>query len=128
VKYRIMLGMLLTSIAFGQAPNYPRDISLCWTHPTLYEDGTDIQPGDLGNTRLTLNRHDGTQVMDVSVPMVGDPGTQQCSTQVGVIPQPGTYTALAYAITVDSISSDASNPASKKYTGKPLPPSGTAVQ
>ncbi len=124
----LILGLLFTSVVFGQSPSYPRDITVCWTHPVLYEDGTDIQPGDLSNTRLTIDRHDGARVLDVSVPNEGIPGSAQCSTQVGVIPQPGTYTVFGYAITVDSISSDASNPSAKKYTGKPTPPRGLAVQ
>ncbi len=124
----LILGLLFTSVVFGQAPSYPRDITLCWTHPTQYEDGTDIQDGDLAGTRLTVDRHDAVRAVDVLVPMQGLPGSAQCSTQVGAIPQPGTYTAYAYAVTVDDISSDASNPSSKKYTGKPLPATGLVAQ
>jgi len=129
---RILQGfiafLLLGSITLAQSPSYPRDAILCWTHPTLYEDGTTIQDGDLAHTRLTGTRHSGETIVDQNVTVVGLPGAQQCQTLVGIVPQPGTYTFLAYAVTVDDISSDASNPADKKYTGKPLPPEGLGVQ
>ncbi|MHA2047655.1 MAG: hypothetical protein ACW99G_22975 [Candidatus Thorarchaeota archaeon] len=120
--------LLLGSITFAQSPSYPRDAILCWTHPTLYEDGTTIQDGDLAHTRVTGIRHSGETVVDQNIPMVGLPGAQQCQTLVGVIPQPGTYTFVAYSVTVDDISSDPSNTAAKKYTGKPNPPEGLGVQ
>lgn len=114
--------MLLAAPLFAQQ-DYPRDINYCWNLPTKYVDNTDIQPGDLASTRIVTERQDGTVVLDELVP-VGTllPGERQCRTFVGVIPQPGTYTGVAYAITVDDISSDASGAAVKKFTGKPLPP------
>lgn len=116
------LSLLLAPVAFAQQ-DYPRDITYCWNLPTKYVDNTDIQPGDLASTRIVTTRQDGTLVLDELV-VVGTllPGERQCQTFVGVIPQPGTYTGVAYAITVDDISSDASNESLKKYTGKPLPP------
>jgi hypothetical protein len=116
------LSLLLAPVAFAQQ-DYPRDITYCWTLPTQYVDGSDIQPGDLASTRIVTERNDGTPVLDELV-AVGQllPGENQCQTFVGVIPQPGTYNGVAYAITIDDISSDASGTAIKKYTGKPLPP------
>ena len=113
---------LLAPVALAQQ-DYPRDIDYCWTLPTKYVDGTDIQPGDLASTRIVSVRQDNTVAIDELVP-VGTvlPGERQCHTFAGSIPQPGTYTAVAYAITVDDISSDASAEAVKKFTGKPLPP------
>ncbi len=129
---RILQGfitfLLLGSITFAQSPSYPRDVSLCWTHPTLYEDGTTIQDGDIAHTRLTGTRHSGETILDTTSAMTVIPGAVQCQTLVGAVPQPGTYTFLAYTVTVDDISSDASNSSSKKYTGKPLPPEGLGVQ
>jgi hypothetical protein len=129
---RILQGfitfLLLGSITLAQSPSYPRDAIVCWTHPLLYEDGTDIQDGDLANTRITAERQNLLMVIDELVPVSGVPGSAQCKTFVGAIPQPGTYTFIGYSITVDDISSNASAAAIKKYTGKPLPPNGLGVQ
>jgi len=119
--------LLFGSITFAQS-NYPRDVTLCWTHPTLYEDGTTIEDGDLRGTFIHGERQNLLVILDEEVPITGVPGSMQCQTFVGAIPQPGTYTFTAFAITVDDISSDASNAAIKKYTGKPLPPEGLGVQ
>jgi hypothetical protein len=94
----------------------------------LYVDGSDIQDGDLASTRLTVDRHDGSRAVDTLIATVGLPGDRQCVTLVGDIPIPGTYTSFAYAITIDDTSSDASNAAVKKYTGKPNPPVNVASQ
>lgn len=121
---KILYGLLLVaSFAFAQQ-DFPKDIEYCWTLPTKYTDGSDIQPGDLANIRIFTQRQSGETVIDQLV-SVGTllPGDNQCHTFVGVIPQPGTYTAVAFAITVDGISSDPSGTATKKFTGKPNPPS-----
>ena len=121
MKRIIALSLLLASTALAQQ-DYPRDITYCWVLPSQYVDGSAIQEGDLASTRIVSERNDGTQVLDEMVPVNTSPGGSQCKTFVGVIPQPGTYLAVAYAITVDDISSDASDVASRKFTGKPLPP------
>jgi hypothetical protein len=126
--------LLVGSITFAQAPDYPRDVIVCWTHPTDYEllpgqtTPDPIQDGDLANTRITGERQNAIVIIDELVPVSGVPGSAQCKTFVAAIPQPGTYTFFAYSITVDDISSDASNMAVKKYTGKPQPPNGLGVQ
>ena len=119
----VSLLLLLFTVAAHAQQDYPRDIEYCWTLPTLYEDGSDIQPNDLASVRIVTVRNDGSQVIDYLVD-VGTllPGEAQCFNFVAAIPQPGTYTAVAYAVTVDGISSDASAAAVKKFTGKPLPP------
>ena len=119
---KLALALLLDPAAFAQQ-DYPRDITYCWVLPSQYVDGTAIQQGDLASTRIVSERNDGTQILDELV-NVGQlaPGENQCRTFLGAVPQPGTYLAVAYAITVDDISSDASNVASRKFTGKPLPP------
>ncbi len=121
MKSLILLLLVFSVSAYGQ-DSYPRGVTLCWDHPLLYVDGTDIQPGDLADTRLTIDRHDGTRAVDTLVAVVGLPGDSQCATLAAVIPKPGTYTAFAYAITIDGTSSDASNASVKRYTGKPLSP------
>ena len=128
----LLIGSITVSVA--QAPSYPRDAIVCWTHPTHYEllpgqtDADPILDGDLANTRITAERQSALVVIDELVPVSGVPGSAQCKTFVGAIPQPGTYTFVGYSITVDDISSDASAAAVKKYTGKPQPPSGLGVQ
>jgi hypothetical protein len=117
-----MLLLLFLAIPASAQQDYPRDVSYCWTLPTEYVDGTPIQAGDLANTRIVVTRQSGETVIDGLVPIgINNPGDRQCFSFASGIPQPGTYTALAYAITVDDISSDASNEAIKKFTGKPKP-------
>ncbi len=115
-------------VANAQDNTYPRDLTVCWTHPSLYVDESDIQDGDLATTRLTVDRHDGTRAVDTLIPVVGLPGARQCTTLSGDIPKPGTYTTFAYAITIDDTSSDQSNASVKKYTGKPKPAENLAGQ
>jgi hypothetical protein len=115
---RVLILLLLPLVAFGQQV-YPLDITLTWTNPSLYVDDTEIQAGDLAETRITCSRHSGETVLDATFPVTAGPGGAESETIPGAIPQPGTYKCLAYSITVDNISSDASNPAERKYTGKP---------
>lgn len=117
-----LLFLLLPITAMAQQ-DYPRDITYCWTLPTQYVDGSVIEAGDLATTRIAASRNSGESIFDELIP-VGTtlPGERQCHTFVGAIPGPGTYLAVAFAITIDDVSSDASNEASRKFTGKPLPP------
>lgn len=114
--------LFMPMLAFAQS-DYPRDITYCWTLPTQYVDGTTIAAGDLATTRIVSSRNSGEAIIDQLVP-VGTtlPGENMCFTFVGAVPSPGTYVAVAYAITIDDVSSDASNESTKKFTGKPLPP------
>jgi hypothetical protein len=120
-KVTVLIMLLLGAAAVAQQ-NYPRDITLSWTAPVLYVDGTAIQQGDLKETRIYCERNDGSVVIDEAVPMIGGPGDPQEYVFSGAIPQPGTYTCTSFAVTIDDISSDASDPATIKYTGKPQPP------
>ncbi len=128
----ILLGSLTISLA--QSPSYPRNVTVCWTHPTHYElepgetVAAEIQDGDLAHTRIVGNRHSGEIVLDENVPMQGLPGSQQCQTFVGAIPNSGTYNFVGYSVTIEDISSDASNSAEKKYTGKPQVATGVVAQ
>lgn len=110
--------LFITMLALGQS-TYPRDAAVCWTNPSLYEDGSVIQDGDLASIRITGTRHDGSPAFDLLEPAAVVAGSAQCATLIGAIPQPGTYEFVAYAITIDDTSSDASNSEFKKYTGKP---------
>lgn len=127
MRLLIIITLLFTALALAQ-DSYPRDITYCWTHPSTYTDDSDIQPGDLANTRITIDRHDGTRIFDGLVPVVELPGARQCNTLTGVILKPGTYTGISYAITIDGTSSVQSNDYDKKYTGKPNPNENLAAQ
>jgi len=127
-KLILIAALLFVSVTVAQAPSYPRDLILCWTHPLLYTDGSDILDGDLASTRLTVDRHDGTRVVDTLIPVAGLPGDGQCVTLQGDIPQPGRYTSFARTITIDGTSSDPSGADVKKYTGKPNPAENLASQ
>lgn len=119
----IALFAIGPSTANAQAA-YPRDITLSWTWPTTYVDTTLIQPGDLRGGDLYCFRNQDTVPIIDTVPVViaGLPGSSQSETFVGVIPQPGQYHCFLTAVTVDELSSDFSNEAFKRFTGKPLPP------
>jgi hypothetical protein len=118
-----LLALAIFLFATGAfAADYPRDIALTWTNPTLYDDDTPIQVGDLRGTRIICSRHSGEVVIDEEVPNLGDPGNGEGNVFTAMIPRPGTYTCTAYAVTIDDTQSDASNSAAKKYTGKPKPP------
>lgn len=123
-----VLWATLFSVGAQAQQDYPRDLTASWTNPSEYIDATLIQDGDLRGTRIQCERHDGTIVIDEEVPIGSNlPGDPQSFVFVGAIPQPGTYTCLSYAVTIDSIFSDASNPATRRFTGKPLPPSNLTL-
>lgn len=112
----LALALIMSQgVTFAQT-QYPLDMTLTWVNPDLYVDGTDIGPDELRGTALICARHSGEEVINEEVASTGPGTTQEATFQVS---QPGTYTCYAYAITVDDIYSDASNPTQKKYTGKP---------
>lgn len=121
MRYLVLLALLLAAPAFSQS-DYPRDITLDWTNPSQYVDGSTIEAGDLDSIRVECFRNNDTVPAFVStVPDTGE-GAPQSETYTGAIPSPGTYSCVAYAIVVGGAESDASNTATRKYTGKPLPP------
>ena len=120
MKYLAALMLLCCTFAYAQQ-DYPRSITLSWTNPVLYTTGETIQPGDLADTRLVCIRNSGETVLDELVPVSAGPGGPEEATFTA-IPNPGTYTCEAFAITIDGESSDASAAVSVKYTGKPNPP------
>mgnify|MGYP001820329325 CR=1 FL=1 len=122
-KYLVLLALgLAYSADVSAQQDYPRDITLDWVNPSQYVDGSTIELGDLDSIRVECTRNgDVAPVFVSTVPDTGE-GSPQVETFVGVIPQPGTYTCVAFAIVVDGTESDPSNTASRKYIGKPLPP------
>lgn len=121
MRLLLAAALLLPAMAFAQQ-DYPRDITLSWTNPSLYEDGSAIEAGDLESIRVECFRgSDITPAFTSAVPDTGE-GLAQSETYVAVIPRPGTYTCFAYAIVVGGAESNPSNSVNRKYTGKPLPP------
>lgn len=134
MQARIIATVFLALFAFcfsfpaAAQQDYPRDITLSWTNPSLNTDGSQIQPGELKEIRLKCDRHDGTNAFDILVPLTDQgPGDAMAQTVVGGIPQPGTYSCVGFAINIDDISSDASGVATRKYTGKPGPPENLVI-
>lgn len=122
MRWTTLLVLVAASSVFAQS-EYPRDVAYCWTNPTQYEDLTPIEPGDLRGTIIQVRRNDGTVVIEQEIPIgTALPGSRQCYTFVNMIPQPGTYSAFAYAVTVQLTMSGPSNESIKKFIGKPQPP------
>jgi hypothetical protein len=123
----VLLAMLAATAAFGQQ-DYPRDITLSWVNASEYVDGTQIESGDLTSVRIECFRqNETTPVVNQVVAAIGE-GAAQTVTFAGVIPNPGTYTCYGYSVVVGNIESDASNPSSKKYVGKPVPPATWTIE
>ncbi len=113
------LLLLAFSVAANAQQDYPRDITLNWTNPSEYVDGTLMEPGDLKDIHINCYRQNDTvPMMSVSMPDNGE-GMEQGETFIGAIAIPGTYKCEGFAISIDDVWSDASVPAFKKYTGKP---------
>lgn len=124
VKMILGLLMVITGGALhAQDSSYPRDITLSWTNPSQYEDGSNIAAGDLDSVRFECsnNTTPSVLVVDASLPDNGE-GAQQSNTWVDVIPAPGTYTCYAWAKVVTGAESQPSSPANKQFFGTPLPP------
>jgi len=121
MKRLALIAILLTTTVLAQQ-DYPRDLTLAWVNADQYVDGSIIQPGDLVEVRVECFRNnDATPVVTTTVAAAGE-GVQQTETLAGVIPAPGNYQCYAYSIVTGGAESDASNSATRKYTGKPLPP------
>ncbi len=130
MRYLILLLLvffLVPSEVLAQQ-DYPRDITLSWTNADSYTDGTAIEAGDLTGVRIECFRQNDT-VPSVTgeFPPTGE-GLAQTENLTGVIQQPGTYTCYGYSIVIGGIESDASNPAQKKYVGKPNPPAAWSIE
>ena len=121
----IVTGLALVALAptvvFAQS-DYPRDITLSWENASQYTDGTFIEAGDLTSVRVECFRQNDVNPAFTSTVEVTGEGLPQSEVFVGVIPQPGTYNCVAYSIIFDGTESDPSTEASRKFTGKPLPP------
>lgn len=121
--------LLLLFVAPANAQqDYPRDLTLRFTMPTEYVNGTLIEAGVLRGALCTCWRSNDPNalVIDQEVP-APDPGVAYTHTFFGLIPQPGTYICGVYAVTVDDLYSDMSNTVDRKYTGKPRPPNPITI-
>jgi hypothetical protein len=117
-----LLIVLLFPMCVWAQQDYPRDITLSWTNASQYEDGTLIEAGDLTGVRIECFRqNESVATFNGTFPALAE-GAAQSETITGAIPQPGTYTCYGYSVIFDGTESVASNPATKKYTGKPNPP------
>lgn len=124
IKQLILAATVLAVLVPANAQqSYPRDLTLSWTQPTTYVDGSLIGAGELRGTLLTCWRQNdpNTMVIDEEVAAPNAGGSYE-HTFLESINQPGTYLCVAYAVTVDDLYSDMSNTVDRKYTGKPLPP------
>lgn len=126
-QYWLIFLLLVAPAAYAQQ-DYPRDITLSWTNASQYTDGTVIEAGDLTGVRIECFRqNDTTPTVTGTFPATGE-GLAQTETFVGSIPNPGTYTCYGYSIVIGGIESDPSNPATKKYVGKPQPPAAWTIE
>lgn len=129
MKYLAVIFLLLAAgTASAQNASYPRDLTLSWINADSYVDGTAIEAGDLTGVRLECFRQNDTvPIFTSEIPAAGE-GVTQSEVFTGAIPQPGTYTCYGYSIVVGGIESDASNPAQRKYVGKPNPPASWRIE
>jgi hypothetical protein len=119
-KSLAVISLLLLSGSVLAQQNFPRDITVSWTNPDQYTDGTFIEAGDLESIRIEIFRNSDpvTPIYVTTVPDSGE-GLPQSEVFALAVPGPGTYEIYGYAIVIGGEESDRSNPASKKYTGKP---------
>lgn len=117
-----LAALLFLASTVNAQQGYPRDITLSWVNPSQYVDGSTIEAGDLDSIRVECFRNNETVATFTDTRADTGEGAPQSETYAGVIPSPGTYSCVAYAIVVDGTESDASNNVSRKYIGKPLPP------
>lgn len=127
MRHLAFLFLFLAASASAQQ-DYPRDITLSWLNASEYVDGTAIEAGDLTGVRIECFRqNDTTPILTGTFPATGE-GATQTETFGGAIPQPGTYSCYGYSIVIGGIESDASNPAQRKYVGKPRPPTAWQIE
>ena len=118
----LLAALLLVSIA-AQGAEFPVDITLTWTNPTMYEDGTLIDPPDLTGLRFQCWRNnDNTEILNDSSVAPTGPGLVQSHVYVGLITQPGNYRCVGFASVVDGTESRPSDPTEFKVIGKPNAP------
>lgn len=120
-KLMIGLFLLFVSLPAMAQQGYPRDITLTFRWPTTYVSGELIQEGDLrGGDAICFRNQELAPTfdlrMDIGVPL----GSLESILFAGVIPRPGNYRCFVTAVTVDEISSDLSDEARRRFTGKPM--------
>ena len=120
MKRLFLIVVLLSACGVSQAQqDFPRDITVSWTNPDSYVDGTLIEVGDLEFIRIEIYRqNDIVPVFTATIPDSGE-GAAQSELFTAAIPKPGTYRIEGYAIVIGGIESDTSESLFKKYVGKP---------
>ena len=119
---KLIVLLLLPVVALAQQL-FPAALTLSWTNASQYEDGSTIEAGDLASVRVECTRNNDTvPTFTATVPATGE-GLPQSEVFDSAIPNPGTYTCVAFSILFDGTESVASNSTEKKYTGRPKPPS-----
>lgn len=128
IKLLAATAVLFAATAVQAQQAYPRDLSLTLTQPTLYDDDTAIDTGDLRGALINCWRQNDAVNLIVNAEVAApNAGGVYPLIFPNVIQQPGTYLCVAFAVTVDDVYSDMSNTVDRKYTGKPLPPVLTIV-
>jgi hypothetical protein len=130
MNLRWIIGAMLLALAVPSEAqqDYPRDITLSWLNADSYVDGTAIESGDLVGVRVECFRqNDTTPTLTGTFPPTGE-GQPQTEVFAGAILQPGTYTCFGYSLVIGGIESDPSEPASKKYVGKPRSPTVWTIE
>ena len=122
-KVFLFLVICLLATEANAQQDYPRDITLTFRWPTTYVSGELIQPGDLrgGDAICFRNQDLNAPTFDLPMDILVPLGEKQSVLFPSVIPKPGNYSCFVTAVTVDDISSDLSNEARRRFTGKPLP-------
>jgi hypothetical protein len=122
---KLLLLLLLPLPCF--AGGFPQSLTLSWTNSSQYVDGSPIEAVDLTGLRIECIRaNDGSPLLVGTFVPTGV-GLEQSETFVDVINRAGTVECVAFTIVSDGDESDASNTASRKFIGKPLPPSALRV-
>jgi hypothetical protein len=106
---------------------FPQDLTLSWTNADQYEDSSLIETGDLVSVRVECFRNNATTpIINQTFTVTGE-GLPQTEVLLAAIPQPGTYECFGYSVLFDGTESVASTSATKKYTGRPKPPTGVGM-
>ncbi len=116
---------LLPMTAF--AGSFPQPLTLDWTNASTYEDGTPIEAVDLTGVRVECVRaNDGSPLLTATLVPSGV-GLAQTEVFPNVIIKAGTYECVGFTVVSDGTESVASNTATKKFIGKPNPPTSTGI-
>lgn len=111
MRFLTALALLVAVSGVQAQQNFPRDVEVCWTNATEYEDGTPLG-ADLTGIRIEYYRNaDTVPAFTAEIPALG---AEQCETFVASVDQPGTYTIVGYSIAL-GLYSAASDPVIRKF-------------